>query len=51
MGSASINVSVVETRMFSEAQAADYVGFPPKKFKAICPVQPVELTPGLLRYD
>lgn len=51
MSSASLNISVVEKRMFSATEAADYTGIPKKHFKATCPVQPIELRPGTVVYD
>jgi len=51
MSSASLNISIVEKRMFSATQAADYTGIPKKHFKATCPVQPIELRPGTVVYD
>ena len=51
MGNASLNISVVEKRMFSATEAADYTGIPKKYFKNTCPVQPIELRPGTTLYD
>ncbi|MHA3915683.1 hypothetical protein [Halovulum sp. GXIMD14793] len=51
MGNASLNISVVDKRMFSATEAADYTGIPRKHFKNTCPVQPVELRPGAKLYD
>lgn len=51
MGSANLNISVVEKRMLRQSEAADYTGLPVKHFKATCPVQPIELRPGTIAYD
>lgn len=51
MGNASLNISVVEKRMFSASEAADYTGIPKKHFKATCPVQPIEMRPGTVLWD
>lgn len=51
MSSASLNISVVDKRMFSAAEAADYTGISRKHFKNTCPVQPIELRPGAKLYD
>ena len=40
MGSANLNISVVEKRMLKQSEAADYAGLPVKHFKTTCPVQP-----------
>lgn len=48
---ANLNISVVEKRMLRPAEAADYAGLAAKHFKAVCPVQPVELRQGVLLYD
>lgn len=51
MGNANLNISVVDKRMFSAAEAADYTGIPRKYFKNTCPVQTIELRPGAKLYD
>ena len=51
MSSVSLNISVVEKRMLSTTEAADYTGLPRKHFKVTCPVQPIELRPGTVVYD
>lgn len=51
MANANLNISVVDKRMFSNAEAADYTGLPVTHFKATCPVQPVEMRPGKLLWD
>ena len=38
-------------RMLSERDAAHYAGLPPAKFRAICPVRPVEFPSGDRRFD
>jgi len=51
MGSANLNISVVEKRMLKQSEAADYSGLPVKHFKATCPVRPVEMRPGTVLWD
>ena len=51
MASANLNISVIEKRMLKQSEAADYTGLPIKHFKAICPVQPVEMRPGNVLWD
>ena len=51
MGSANLNISVINKRMLKQAEAADYTGLPVKHFKVNCPVQPIELRPGTMLYD
>jgi len=51
MSSANLNISVVEKRMFSTSEAADYTGILKKYFKTTCPVQLIELRPGTVIYD
>jgi len=51
MSRASLNISVVEKRMKSVSEAAQYCGLAVKHFKAICPVQPIVLRQNNLLYD
>lgn len=51
MGNANLHISVIEKRMLKQSEAADYTGLPVKHFKATCPVQPVEIRPGTVRWD
>lgn len=51
MASANLNISVTEKRMMNDAEAASYCGLPTKHFKAVCPVQPVNLGGKDLRFD
>lgn len=51
MGNASLNISVVEKRMFTCTEAANYTGVPRKYFKNTCTVKPIEFRPGTLLYD
>ncbi len=51
MSTASLNISLVEKRMLSANEAADYTGIPKKHFSNTCPVQPIELRPGTVLYD
>lgn len=51
MGSANLNISVIEKRMLTQSEAADYTGLPAKHFKAACPVQPIEMRPGTILWD
>jgi predicted alpha/beta hydrolase family esterase len=48
---ANLNISVVEKRIFTLAEAASYTGLPTKHFKASCPVRPVEMRPGTVHWD
>lgn len=51
MGSASLNISVVEKRMYRLSEAAAYCGLAVKHFKALCPILPVTLREGADLYD
>lgn len=51
MGSATLNLSVVEKRMVNVSEAASYSGLAAKHFKALCPVAPVAIRPGATLYD
>lgn len=51
MANANLNISVIEKRMLKQAEAADYTGLPNKHFRATCPVQPVEMRPGMPLWD
>jgi hypothetical protein len=51
MATASLNLSVIQPRMMSDVDSADYCGMPTKHFKATCPVQPVNMGGRVLRYD
>ncbi|MDJ1008655.1 MAG: hypothetical protein QNJ13_12630 [Paracoccaceae bacterium] len=51
MANATLNLSVVEKRSLKQAEAASYSGLPAKHFKTTCPVQPVEMRPGVLLWD
>lgn len=37
--------------MMNQREAADYAGLAAKRFKAHCPVQPIEVAPSELRWD
>ena len=37
--------------MLSALEAANYCGMAAKHFKALCPVNPIELRPGEIRWD
>lgn len=47
----NLNITVVEKRMLRPSEAASYSGLALKHFRADCPVQPVELRPGVVLYD
>lgn len=51
MTTASLNISVTEKRMMTEAEASSYCGLPAKHFKAACPVRLVNLGGKAMRYD
>lgn len=51
MPTTSLNISVVEKRMYRLAEAAAYCGLAVKHFKALCPDQPVALREGADLYD
>lgn len=51
MSNASLSISVIAKRMFNMTEAASYTGLPVKHFKAICPVQPIELRRGKALFD
>ena len=51
MASTTLNLSGVEKRMLSAPEAASYCGMAAKHFKALCPVNPIELRLGDIRWD
>ncbi|MEO8242380.1 MAG: hypothetical protein ABI832_08695 [bacterium] len=51
MATTNLNISVIEKRMFKEAEAASYAGLPIKYFKIACPVQPIQLRQGAMLWD
>lgn len=51
MANALLNIRIVQPRMISLKQAADYVGLPLKRFPRICSVRPVEMPESEKRYD
>ncbi|MEB2848322.1 hypothetical protein [Endobacterium cereale] len=51
MANALLNIRVIQPRMISLKQAADYVGLPLKRFPRICSVRPVEMPESEKRYD
>lgn len=51
MANAMLNIRIVQPRMISLKQAADYVGLPLKRFPRICSVRPVEMPESEKRYD
>lgn len=51
MANAMLNILVVQPRMISVKQAADYVGIPLKRFPRICTVDPVAMPENQERYD
>jgi len=51
MSTAMLNIRVVQPRMMSQKEAADYVRLPMKKFLALCPVCPVVMPGNVELYD
>lgn len=51
MAATSLNISLIDKRMYRETEAADYTGMPQKSFRVFCPVQPVRIAPKLLLWD
>lgn len=51
MTSTTLSIRVVQPRMMSVRQAADYVGIPLKRFSRVCSVRPVAIAEGDERYD
>ncbi|TNM66133.1 hypothetical protein [Aliirhizobium smilacinae] len=51
MANAMLNIRIVQPRMMSIKQAADYVGLPLRRFPRICTVRPVALPESEERYD
>lgn len=51
MAGATLNIRVVQPRMMSLKQAAEYVGVPQGRFPATCPVSPVALPGDIRLYD
>jgi hypothetical protein len=51
MAATSLNIHLIDKRMYREAEAAEYTGVPHKSFRVFCPVQPVRMTPKLLLWD
>lgn len=51
MTNTMLNIRVVQPRMMSVRQAADYVGIPLKRFSRVCSVRPIAISEGDERYD
>jgi len=51
MANAMLNIRVVQPRMMSIKQAADYVGLPLKRFPRVCSVRPIAMPESEERYD
>jgi predicted HTH domain antitoxin len=51
MANAMLNIRIVQPRMVSLRQAADYVGLPLKRFPRLCSVRPIEMPESEKRYD
>ena len=51
MANAMLNIRIVQPRMMSIKQAADYVGLPLRRFPRICTVRPVAMPECEERYD
>jgi hypothetical protein len=51
MADALLNIRVVQPRMMSIRQAADYVGLPLRRFPRICTVRPIAMPESEERYD
>jgi len=51
MPATNLNIVVVNRRMLSAREAAEYCGVPARRFAAVCDVEPVEIAGGLVRYD
>jgi hypothetical protein len=51
MAATNLRLSVIQPRMLTEADAADYLSVPKTKLRIVCPVSPVEMPDGKRRYD
>jgi hypothetical protein len=51
MANAMLNIRIVQPRMMSLKQAADYVGLPLRRFPRICTVRPIAMPESEERYD
>lgn len=51
MATATLNLSVVNKRMLTKAEAAHYCGMKVKHFEIDCPVRPVRVANHDLRWD
>jgi hypothetical protein len=51
MATASLNIRVQPVRLFTKAEAAHYCCRNVKAFEAECPVRPIRMANGELRYD
>jgi hypothetical protein len=51
MASATLNLKVTPRRMVSDREAAEYCGRSLAKFRAACPVAPVEFPDGARLFD
>ncbi|WP_246659085.1 hypothetical protein [Rhizobium sp. FY34] len=51
MSTAMLNIRVVQPRMMSLRQAADYVGLSVKRFPSACPVIPISMPGDVTLYD
>lgn len=51
MTATSLNITVVDKRMFNRTEAAGYTGLGIKLFQAICSVRPIEVRTNKLLWD
>lgn len=51
MASTTLNLNVMEKRILSAVEAANYCGIPRSQFPKVCPVQPVQLARKFKGYD
>ena len=46
-----VHINVNPKRLLNLREAAEYVGYGSQKFKSICPVAPIKMPCGYLRFD
>jgi len=51
MAGSTLTIQMVQPRMMSLKQAADYVGLPQKRFPIACPVSPIAMPGDRKLYD
>lgn len=51
MAQAVLNIEVIDRRLIKKSEAARYCGLACSSFEDNCPVQPIEIRPGMRLWD